>query len=108
MREIPGNEMVDLVALFAVLLIFFSIDIRGRTPDVDDKWHDKLFEWTSRIGGITTAVGVTSAWVNMFLAEDKQGFHVAWVVIPGSIAMACAIILGIEMVFARDKPGDKD
>lgn len=103
MREIPGSEMVDLVALFAVLLIFFSIDIRGRRPDEDDKWHDKLFEWTSRIGGITTAIGVTLAWINMFLAEDRQGIHVAWVAIPGSIAMGCAIILGIEMLFASDK-----
>lgn len=103
MREIPGSEMVDLVALFALLLIFFSIDIRGRTPDSDDRWHDRLFEWTSRIGGVTTAIGLTLAWINMFLAEDKQAIHVSWVAIPGSIAMACAIVLGIEMLFVRDR-----
>lgn len=103
MRHIPGSEMVDLVNLFAVLLIFFSIDVRSRKPDDDDEWHDKLFEWTSRVGGITAALGLAVAAVDMFIAEEKQAFHVVWVAIPAAIAMLCAIILGIEMLFARDR-----
>ncbi|HLS04180.1 MAG TPA: hypothetical protein VK030_05405 [Actinomycetales bacterium] len=103
MRQIPGSEMIDLVNLFAVLLIFFSIDVRARKPDDDDEWHDKLFEWTSRIGGITAALGLALAGISMFIAEEKHGFHVMWVAVPAGIAMTCAIVLGVEMLFVRDR-----
>ncbi|MPV48967.1 MULTISPECIES: hypothetical protein [unclassified Pseudactinotalea] len=104
MRHMPSSELVSLISFLAVLLIFFSIDIRSRTPG--DQWHARLFEYSSRIGGISTAAALTLGWVDMFLPDDSERIHVALVAIPGSLGVLCAIILGVEMLFLRDgRPG---
>lgn len=105
MRHMPSSEMVSLISFLAVLLIFFSIDIRSREPDSDDPWHAKLFEWTSRIGGVATAVALTLGWVDLFLPDEGSPIHVALVAAPGSVGVGCAVVLGVEMLWQRDAPG---
>lgn len=55
MRQMPSSDMVSLISFLAVLLIFFSIDVRARDAAVSKPWHAHLFEWASRIGGVATA-----------------------------------------------------
>lgn len=102
MRHLPSSEMVSLISFLAVLLIFFSIDIRSRESDVDDPWHARLFEWTSRIGGVTTALALFLGWIDLFLPDEGSPIHVALVAVPGSIGVGCAILLGIEMLWQRE------
>lgn len=102
MRPMPSSEMVSLISFLAVLLIFFSIDIRSREPGDDDPWHVQLFEWTSRIGGVMTAVALCLGWIDLFLPDEGSPIHVAMVAVPGSVGVGGAIVLGIEMLWQRD------
>lgn len=97
MRHMPSSELVSLISFLAVLLVFFSIDIRNRTRG--DKWHELLFEYSSRVGGISTAIALTLGWIDMFLPDESEAIHVALVAVPGSIGVLCAILLGVEMLF---------
>lgn len=101
MRDMPSSELVSLISFLAVLLIFFSIDVRSRGPQADDPWHVRMFEWTSRIGGLATALALFLGWVDLYLPDDSNTIHVAMVAIPGSIGVGCAIVLGLEMVWQR-------
>lgn len=94
--------MVSLISFLAVLLIFFSIDVRAR-EDVQpsDPWHARLFGWTSRSGGLCTALALALGWVDLFLPDEKSPIHVAFVAVPGSVAVLCAIALGLEMLWQR-------
>lgn len=99
MRSMPSSEMVSLISFLAVLLIFFSIDIRSRDVDESDPWHAQLFARTSRLGGVSTAVSLTLGWIDLFLPDDSSPIHVALVAVPGTVAVLCAIVLGLEMLF---------
>ncbi len=101
MRQMPSSDMVSLISFLAVLLIFFSIDVRSRTTGVSKPWHAHLFEWASRIGGIATAVALALGWVDLFLPDEDSPIHVAFVAAPGSVAVLCAIVLGLEMLWQR-------
>lgn len=98
----PSSELVGLISFLAVLLIFFSIDIRGR--DRGDAWHELLFEYSSRVGGVSTAIALTLGWVDMYLPDESEAIHVALVAVPGSIGVLCAILLGVEMLFDSGDP----
>lgn len=105
MRQMPSSDMVSLISFLAVLLIFFSIDVRSRSSADSKPWHAHLFEWASRIGGITTALALTLGWVDLFLPDESSPIHVALVAVPGSVAVLCAIVLGLEMLWQRwDSP----
>lgn len=98
----PSSEMVSLISFLAVLLIFFSIDIRARETEVSDPWQVHLFEWTSRVGGVSTAIALTLGWIDLFLPDTGGPIHVAFVAVPGSVGVGCAILLGLEMLWQRD------
>lgn len=102
MRHMPSSEMVSLISFLAVLLIFFSIDIRSRPPRTEDVWHAHVFERTSRVGGLATALALTLGWIDLFLPDDGSPIHVALVAVPGSVGVGCAIVLGLEMLWQRD------
>ncbi|MBA0052074.1 hypothetical protein E0L36_14545 [Streptomyces sp. AJS327] len=101
MRQMPSSEMVDMIAFLAVLLVFFSIDVRSRESPGSGPWHARLFEWASRLGGIATAVALTLGWVDLFLPDEGSPIHVAFVAVPGTVAVLCAIVLGLEMLWQR-------
>ncbi|MEU3226487.1 hypothetical protein ABZ695_25475 [Streptomyces sp. NPDC006976] len=101
MRTMPSAEMVSLISFLAVLLIFFSIDVRSRDSGASKPWHARLFEWASRVGGIATALALTLGWVDLFLPDENSAIHVAFVAVPGSVAVLCAIVLGLEMLWQR-------
>lgn len=106
MRDMPSSELVSLISFLAVLLLFFSIDVRGRGWDDGDPWHAKLFEWTSRVGGLSAAFALAVGWIDLFVPDELMLFHVALVAVPGSVAVACAIVLGVEMLFHTSSPVD--
>ncbi|WP_247614606.1 hypothetical protein [Streptomyces tagetis] len=98
----PSADMVSLISFLAVLLIFFSIDVRSRESAASQPWHAHLFEWASRVGGIAAALALTLGWVDLFLPDERSPIHVALVAGPGSVAVLCAIVLGLEMLWQRD------
>lgn len=98
----PSSEMVSLISFLAVLLIFFSIDVRSREPATEDPWQTKVFHWTSRVGGVSTALALALGWLDLFMEDDFDFIHVVLVAIPGSIGVGCAILLGIEMLWQSD------
>lgn len=100
MRDMPSSELVSLISFLAVLLLFFSIDVRSRISDDDDPWHKKLFDWVSRVGGVSTGVALALGWIDLFLPDESTVVHVVMVAGPGTVAVACAILLGLEMIFA--------
>lgn len=104
MRTLASSEMIDITALLAVMLIFFSIDIRSREPVDTHTWATRLFEWTSRTGGVCTAFALALGWVSHFLPDASTAVRTALVAIPGSVGIACAIVLGIEMLWQRGRP----
>ena len=93
--------MVTLISFLAVLLIFFSIDARAREPAGEGPWHARLFEWASRIGGVATAMALALGWADLFLPDEGSPIHVAFVFVPGSVGVLCAIVLGLEMLWQR-------
>ncbi|MFG1944871.1 hypothetical protein [Nonomuraea sp. NPDC048826] len=101
MRPMPSAEMVSLISFLAVLLIFFSIDVRSRESTVSGPWLAQLFGWTSRIGGVATALALALGWVDLFLPDEGSPIHVAFVAVPGFVAVLCAIALGLEMLWQR-------
>ncbi|HLS61968.1 MAG TPA: hypothetical protein VK060_01170 [Ruania sp.] len=104
MRTVASSEMIDITALLAVLLIFFSIDIRSREPVQSHTWATRMFEWTSRVGGVCTAFALALGWVSHFLPDASSAIRTVLIAGPGSIGIACAIVLGVEMLWQRDRP----
>ncbi|GFH65493.1 hypothetical protein Sgou_46380 [Streptomyces gougerotii] len=104
MRSMPSSDMVSLISFLAVLLIFFSIDVRSRDSAASKPWQASLFEWSSRIGGVATAFSLALGWVDLFLPDDSTVIHVMFVAGPGSLAVLCAIVLGLEMLWQREDP----
>lgn len=101
MRQMPSAEMVNLISFLAVLLIFFSIDVRAREAATSDPWHVHFFGWTARIGGGATALALALGWVDLYLPDEGSPIHVAFVAVPGSVGVLCAIVLGLEMLWQR-------
>lgn len=108
LRPMPSVEMVSLISFLAVLLIFFSIDIRSRARADDDPWHVQMFHRTSRIGGISAALALTLGWVDLFLPDEGSPIHVALIAVPGSVAVLCAVTLGLEMIWQPDDEAPED
>lgn len=107
MRILAAEEMIAFISFLALLLVFFSIDIRSRDTD-RDKWHELLFEYTSRIGGISAAVAIASGWIFTFADSPTAFAHLVLIAIPGSLAVAGAIILGVEILFLADVPAPEE
>lgn len=99
----PSADMVSLISFLAVLLIFFSIDVRSRNAVGSKPWHAHLFEWSSRIGGIATALALALGWTDLFFPDESSPIHVALVAVPGSVGVVCAIVLGVEMLWQRSE-----
>src|SRR5690625_4925921 len=93
--------MIGFISYLAVLLVFFAIDIRSRDTD-RGLWHELLFEYTSRIGGISAAVSLAAGWIFVFTESPTGVIHLVLLASPGSISVVCARVLGIEILFVAD------
>lgn len=107
LRPMPSAEMVSLISFLAVLLIFFSIDIRSRELAAADRPLARAaVPLGSRLGGVAAAVALTLGWVDLFLPDEGSPIHVALIAVPGSVAVLCAVTLGLEMLWQPDGDGD--
>ncbi len=103
MRILAAEEMIGFISFLAVILVFFAIDIRSRDTD-RGLWHELLFEYTSRIGGISAAVSLAAGWVFVFTESPTGVVHLVLLATPGTISVLCAIVLGVEILFVADVP----
>lgn len=103
MRDMPSSDLVSLISFLVALLIFFSIDMKARQRRGDDVSLRKAraFARTSHVGGIATSIALALAWFDLFLPDDNKVIHVLLVAVPGSIGVACTIILSVELLFDR-------
>lgn len=79
MRVIPTNELIELIALFVTLMIFFSIDAKHRfSRDSKHPRNRRFFAITSIIGVLTTVIAAVISWVEFFL---ESGTFIAMLLI---------------------------
>src|SRR5690625_4583783 len=104
MRTLAAEEMIGFISFLAVILVFFAIDIRSRDTD-RGLWHELLFEYTSRIGGISAAVSLAAGWVFVFTESPTGVVHLVLLAIPGSISGLCAIVRGVATPFVSGVRG---
>lgn len=52
-------------------------------------------------GRIATALALALGWADLFLPDESSLIHVAFVAVPGSVGVLCAIALGLEMLWQR-------
>lgn len=107
MRILAADEMIGFISFLAVLLVFFSIDIRSRDTD-RDLWHELLFEYASRIGGVAAAIAIASGWIFVFTESPTAVAHLVLLAIPGSLSVVSAIVLGVEVLFVADVPDSNE
>lgn len=102
MRELTPDDLGILLSVFAVLLIFFGIDFRlSRSDATRHRRRTLAFAIISVVGNASTAIALVLTWIALFLAPEAEQIDTWLVFIPGSIAIACAVILTAEVATSR-------
>lgn len=102
MRQVPSSDMVSLISFLAVLLIFFSIDVRWRTSLSSKPWHARLFEWASRLGRQDRdRSGAGSGMGGPVPLRPEQSDPCGVRGRPRIAGGLCTIALGLEMLWQR-------
>src|SRR5690606_20316055 len=111
MRVIPPDELVELIALFVTLMIFFSIDAKHRfSKNRDQKEYSSktFFAGLSITGAIATVVAAVITWIDFFLPEENTAISLIYILVPGSIAFLAALGLGVDVLIMRMSPDEPD
>jgi hypothetical protein len=101
-RDLDALDFGVLLSVFAVLLIFFGIDFRVSRAAV--RRHQRramVFAGLSLLGEVATAFALVMTWVALFLPPEAERIDTMLVFVPGSLAVACAVILTVQSALAR-------
>ena len=102
MRDLTSADLGILLSLFAVLLIAFGIDFRmSRRSARLHRRRAVAFGILGLIGELSTALALVLTWVALWSPRAWEAIDGLLVLVPGSIAVLCAVTLTIESVFAR-------
>jgi len=113
MRELTVVEFGVLLSLFAVLLVAFSADFHLSRRTV--RRHRRAavaFAVVSLVGESATALAMVLTWIALRSEVAWEALADQWVLVPGTIAVGCALILTAEKVVRRaisifdDDPAD--
>lgn len=77
MRIIPPDELVELIALFVTLMIFFSIDAKHRFSQKEnekERTAKRFFGALSITGGFATTIAAGITWVDFFFPKKTPQF----------------------------------
>ena len=102
MRELTSGDLGILLSLFALLLITFGIDFRV-SRKAARKHHRRavVFAVVSLVGELTTSIALVLTWVALWSPKAWERIDDLLVLVPGSIAVLCAVALTVESVFGR-------
>lgn len=102
MSELTTADLGLLLSVFAVLLIAFAIDFHFSTrPTTRHRRSRWVFGIVTLVGELMTALALVLTWVAMWSPAACEAIDDLLVFIPGSIAIACAVILTVEKIIAR-------
>lgn len=102
MRELSSGDLGMLLSLFALLLITFGIDFRvSRKSALKHHRRAVTFAVVSLVGELTTSIALVLTWVALWSPKAWERIDDMLVLVPGSIAVLCAVALTVESVVGR-------
>ncbi len=102
MRELTPDDLGILLSLFAVLLLAFAANFQFSGKAV--RRHRKVaiaFVVTNFVGEIATVIALLLTWVALWSPKAWERIDDLLVLVPGSVAIVCGVVLTIESVIAR-------
>jgi hypothetical protein len=98
-RELTSDDLGLLLSVFAVLLIAFGVDFHFSRKDVRRHHPAALvFAVVSLARELATALVLVLTWVALWSPAAWERIDDLLVLVPGSIAVLCAVTLTIETV----------
>ncbi|WP_290852700.1 hypothetical protein [Gordonia sp. (in: high G+C Gram-positive bacteria)] len=102
MRELTTDEFGILLSLFAVLLLAFSADFHfSRKTIARHRVQAIVFVSINLLGELATVVAMMLTWVALWSPSAWERINDLLVLVPGSIAIVCAVTLTLESVYMR-------
>ncbi|GAA3034310.1 hypothetical protein GCM10010528_13990 [Gordonia defluvii] len=102
MRDLTPDDLGLLLSLFAVLLLAFAANFHYSPRMV--RRHSRaamVFAVVNFVGEASTVIALMLTWVALWSPRAWERIDDLLVFIPGSIAIACAVFLTFESVWAR-------
>ncbi|GED98507.1 hypothetical protein [Gordonia crocea] len=102
MRELSSDDLGLLLSVYAVLLLAFAANFHFSSKMVQR--HRKaaiVFVVASFLGEAATVIALLLTWVALWSPRAWERIDNLLVFIPGSVAIACAVFLTFESVWAR-------
>ena len=102
MRELGSDEFGIMLSFFAVLLLAFAANFRFSRKAV--RRHRTAALWfviLSFVGEICTVIALVLTWVALWSPHAWEVISDLLVLVPGSMALVCAVLLTFESVYAR-------
>lgn len=93
-----------LLSLFAVLLLAFAANFHFSTKMV--RRHRRaatIFAVVNFLGEVSTVIALLLTWIALWSPQAWERIDNLMVLIPGSLAICCAVFLTFESVWARIK-----
>lgn len=102
MRELGSDEFGILLSFFAVLLLAFAANFQfSRKAIARHRVAALGFVVVSFVGEISTVMALVLTWVALWSPHAWEAISDLLVLVPGSIALLCAVVLTFESVYAR-------
>ncbi|GAC57100.1 hypothetical protein GOHSU_16_00560 [Gordonia hirsuta DSM 44140 = NBRC 16056] len=102
MRDLTSDDLGMLLSLFAVLLLAFAANFHFSRKAVARHRAAALgFVALNLLGEAATVIALLLTWVALWSPKAWEQIDDLLVLVPGSIAMLCAVALTFESVFAR-------
>lgn len=102
MRELDSADFGVLLSLFALLLLAFGVDFHfsARTAR-HHRVLARLFVGVSLLGESASVISIVLTWVALWSPAAWARIDDLLVLVPGSIAIGCLVILTLESVMTR-------
>ncbi len=102
MRELGSDEFGIMLSFFAVLLLAFAANFHFSRKAIRRHRVAALgFVLVSFLGEISTVISLVLTWVALWSPHAWEEIDDLLVLVPGSIALLCAVVLTFESVYAR-------
>lgn len=102
MRDLSSDDLGLLLSLFAVLLLAFAANFHFSAKAVQRHRRAAIgFVVVNFIGELSTVIALCLTWVALWSPKAWERIDDLLVLVPGSLAILCAVVLTIESVYAR-------
>lgn len=102
MRDLTSDDLGILLSLFAVLLLAFAANFHFSRKAIARHRAAALgFVALNLLGEAATVIALLLTWVALWSPKAWEQIDDLLVLVPGSIAMLCAVALTFESVYAR-------